>query len=87
MKNEAWPDSVKFWQDKRVMAAGGAAASMTGGNGFLGKHVINALHQHGVREGWIVDRDKSVLRQALSNSNMASHRNSVETIDFTTILS
>jgi len=34
-----WPDSKEFWADIRVVVTGGA--------GFLGSHIVQALHQRG----------------------------------------
>ncbi len=44
-----WPDSRLFWAGKRVM--------VTGGNGFLGKHLVRKLHDRGAAE-IIVPRSK-----------------------------
>jgi len=38
-----WPDSKEFWRNKRVM--------VTGGNGFLGKHLVRKLHMRGAEVG------------------------------------
>ncbi len=37
-----WPDSSKFWQDKRVI--------VTGGSGFLGSFVVDKLRERNVEE-------------------------------------
>ena len=50
-----WPDSQEFWRGKHVM--------VTGGNGFLGKHVVNTLHRHGANEVYVIDRDQYDLRR------------------------
>jgi len=50
MRNESWPDSQDFWQDKRVM--------VTGGRGFLGKYVVRKLQDRGA-EVFIADIDPS----------------------------
>ncbi len=38
-RSRDWPDSKKFWRNRRVM--------VTGGNGFLGKHLTRKLHERG----------------------------------------
>jgi GDP-L-fucose synthase len=50
MKNDSWPDSAKFWRDKRVMVTVGA--------GFLGRHVMAKLREHGATQIEIADRDR-----------------------------
>ncbi|MCB0045853.1 MAG: GDP-L-fucose synthase [Caldilineaceae bacterium] len=37
-----WPDSSRFWQDKRVI--------VTGGSGFLGSYIVEKLHTRGARD-------------------------------------
>jgi GDP-L-fucose synthase len=55
MKNDSWPDSAEFWRNKCVMVTGGA--------GFLGRHVRAKLHEHGATQIEIADRDRYDLRQ------------------------
>lgn len=42
MSDTSWPPSAEFWQDKRVIVTGGA--------GFLGSYVVDALRSRGARE-------------------------------------
>ncbi|MDP3046947.1 MAG: NAD-dependent epimerase/dehydratase family protein [Chloroflexota bacterium] len=48
-----WPDSREFWRNRRVM--------VTGGNGFLGKHLVRKLHERGA-DVFIADMDRYDLR-------------------------
>jgi GDP-L-fucose synthase len=60
-----WPDSRAFWRNKPVM--------VTGGNGFLGKHIVRKLQERGA-EVFVADRDRydlrhlNEIRRALSDS-------------------
>ena len=47
---EKWPDSATFWRDKRVMVTSGA--------GFLGRHVVAQLREHGATQIEVVDRNR-----------------------------
>jgi GDP-L-fucose synthase len=42
LTEKAWPDSADFWRNKRVV--------VTGGSGFLGSYVVNALMERGAAE-------------------------------------
>ena len=55
MKNNLWPNSAEFWSNKRIMVTGGA--------GFLGKHVVAKLREHGAAQIEIADTDRYDLRQ------------------------
>lgn len=41
-QNQNWPDSLAFWQGKRVL--------VTGGSGFLGSFIVDKLKQRGVAD-------------------------------------
>ncbi len=49
-----WPDSRDFWRKRRTM--------VTGGNGFLGKHLVRKLHERGA-DVFIADVDRYDLRR------------------------
>ncbi len=51
---ERWADSLEFWHAKRVL--------VTGGNGFLGKHLVRKLHERGA-DVFVVDIDRYDLRR------------------------
>jgi len=51
---KSWPDSLAFWNAKRVM--------VTGGNGFLGKNIVRKLNERGAVV-FVADRDRYDLRQ------------------------
>ena len=40
-----WPDSHKFWHNKRVV--------VTGGSGFLGSHLVDKLRARGATEVFV----------------------------------
>jgi len=48
MGRGAWPDSVEYWHNQRV--------TVTGGAGFLGRHVVAKLREHGATQIEVVDR-------------------------------
>ena len=48
-----WPDSREFWRNRQTM--------VTGGNGFLGKHLVRKLHERGA-DVFIADIDRYDLR-------------------------
>jgi len=51
----AWPDSNKFWRDKRV--------TVTGGAGFLGSFVVNKLKERGVADVFVPRKQQYDLVQ------------------------
>ena len=50
MERGAWPGGVETWHNQRVMVTGGA--------GFLGRHVVAKLREHGATQIEVVDRDR-----------------------------
>jgi len=65
-----WPDNATFWQDKRVI--------VTGGSGFLGSFVVDALRERGTAE-IIIPRSKDydlrnidAIRQLFHDVNFAA---------------
>jgi len=50
MDRGAWPDGVEYWNNQRVMVTGGA--------GFLGRHVVAKLREYGATQIEAVDRDR-----------------------------
>jgi len=64
--NRAWPDSAKFWRDKRV--------AVTGGGGFLGSFVVKRLRERGVADLFVPRskeydlRDLGAIRRMLADS-------------------
>lgn len=53
--NRVWPDSEKFWQDRRVW--------VTGGSGFLGSSVVAQLEARGARDVLVTRSQDYDLRQ------------------------
>ena len=55
MKTKLWPDSEKFWDNRRVCVTGGA--------GFLGSFVIKNLRAQGATEIFVPRKANYDLRQ------------------------
>jgi len=53
-RSPEWPDPKEFWRNRRTM--------VTGGNGFLGRHLVRKLREHEA-DVFIVDIDHYDLRQ------------------------
>ncbi|MCB8951258.1 MAG: GDP-L-fucose synthase [Ardenticatenales bacterium] len=53
--NTEWIESELFWRDKRVI--------VTGGSGFLGRYVVDKLHERGAAEVFVPRRRDYDLRQ------------------------
>ncbi len=47
MDRGAWPDGVEYWNNQCVMVTGGA--------GFLGRHVVAKLREHGATQIEVVE--------------------------------
>jgi len=64
MERGAWPDSVEYWHNLRVMVTGGA--------GFLGRHVVAKLRERGATQIEVVDRDRYDPSTALRTGSFDS---------------
>ncbi len=79
MQNDHWPDSTRFWRDKRVIVTGGA--------GFLGSFVVEKLAERGAA-GIIIPRSAdydltclTATRRLLADTTQSQADGTVKPVD------